>query len=98
MEIDTLNTVPISQFNKGMAGKIFAEVKTSGLKIVLKNNQPECVLISPVEYTQILEDRKKMKALAAIRLVEDLRVAEEECEKYGSVSEEELCKEFKVTL
>ena len=26
------NTVPISQFNRGLAGKIFADVKTTGPK------------------------------------------------------------------
>ena len=36
--------VPISRFNKGEAGKIFKEVAEKGMKIVLKNNEPECVL------------------------------------------------------
>lgn len=30
------NTVPISQFNRGMAGKVFSEVKKSGPKVVIK--------------------------------------------------------------
>ena len=28
------NTVPISQFNRGLAGKIFEDVKQSGTKVV----------------------------------------------------------------
>ena len=42
MEANTLlkNTVSISQFNKGQAKKIFAEVKQTGMKIVFKNNEP----------------------------------------------------------
>ena len=31
------STVPISQFNRGLAGKIFDEVKKYGAKIVMKN-------------------------------------------------------------
>lgn len=54
--INILNTViPISRFNKGEANKIFDEVSTTGTKIVLKNNKPACVLISPQEYEQMLE-------------------------------------------
>ena len=32
------NTVPISVFNRGLAGKVFEDVKSSGAKVVLKNN------------------------------------------------------------
>lgn len=49
------NTIPISLFNKGQAGKIFAEVKQRGKKVVTKNNAPECILLSPEEYMQLLE-------------------------------------------
>jgi len=53
--------VPISRFNKGEANKIFEEVHETGFKIVLKNNTPACVLISPENYEQmlnIIEDYK----------------------------------------
>lgn len=50
------NTVPISMFNKGLAGKIFAEVRDRGPKVVMKNNVPECVLISPEEYIKIMDE------------------------------------------
>lgn len=50
------NTVPISQFNRGLAGKIFDEVNRSGAKVVIKNNSPECVLLSPEEYIQLLDE------------------------------------------
>ena len=39
------NTVPISQFNRGLAGQIFEDVKTHGAKVVMKNNVAECVLL-----------------------------------------------------
>ena len=39
-------TVPISQFNRGLAGQIFSDVKSNGPKVVIKNNTAEVVLIS----------------------------------------------------
>ncbi|MBQ9383692.1 MAG: type II toxin-antitoxin system Phd/YefM family antitoxin [Ruminiclostridium sp.] len=50
------DTISISQFNKGLAGKIFKEVNETGTKVVIKNNAPECVLMSPKEYTEIMEN------------------------------------------
>ena len=49
------NTVPITQFNRGLAGKIFEDVKKQGAKVVMKNNTPECVLMSPEEYLSLME-------------------------------------------
>ena len=46
------NTISISQFNRGLAGKIFQDVKNSGAKVVMKNNAPECVLLSPDEWLE----------------------------------------------
>lgn len=48
------NTVSISQFNRGLAGKIFNDVRQNGAKVVMKNNLPECVLISPEDYINLL--------------------------------------------
>ena len=48
-------TVPISQFNRGLAGKIFSDVKSTGSKVVMKNNTAEVVLMPPDEYVEIME-------------------------------------------
>ena len=63
--------IPISRFNKGEANKIFEEVAQSGYKIVVKNNKPTCVLLTPDNYEQLmgiveehylfLEAEKRMK-------------------------------------
>ena len=50
------NTVSISLFNRGLAGKVFQEVRKSGAKIVIKNNEPECVLLSPEEYMRLMDE------------------------------------------
>jgi len=47
--------IPISRLNKGEAGKIFEELKKEGIKIVVKNNKPACVLLSPETYNRFLE-------------------------------------------
>ncbi|MBP5359083.1 MAG: hypothetical protein J6Y69_07850 [Treponema sp.] len=52
--------VPISRFNKGEAGKIIEEVKKDGIKVVVKNNAPECVMITVEDYDHLVEDSKKV--------------------------------------
>lgn len=47
--------IPITRFNKGEANKIFDEVQTDGTKIVVKNNKPACVLLSPARYESLIE-------------------------------------------
>ena len=47
--------IPITRFNKGEATKIFEEVEIAGTKIVVKNNKPACVLISPSQYESLME-------------------------------------------
>ena len=59
------NTVPITQFNRGLAGKIFDEVKQCGAKVVMKNNVAECILISPNEYVRIMDELNDALLLAA---------------------------------
>lgn len=49
-------TVSISDFNRGLAGRIFDDVKSNGSKVVLKNNTPECVLLSPEEYSKLMDE------------------------------------------
>ena len=55
--------VPISRFNKGEANKIFDEVRETGIKIVLKNNSPACVLLTPETYEEMVETIEDYKLL-----------------------------------
>lgn len=48
--------IPISRFNKGEANRIFSDVKKFGTRIVVKNNVPECILMSPQSYQQMMEE------------------------------------------
>lgn len=58
------NTVSISLFNRGLAGKIFEEVKQVGSKVVMKNNVAECVLMSPDEYIRLMDEVNDARLLA----------------------------------
>lgn len=85
------NTVPITQFNRGLAGKIFDEVKQCGAKVVMKNNVAECVLISPDEYVRLMDELNDARLLA---------VASERMAHFDSstlISEEEMNRRLGVT-
>ena len=89
------NTVPISQFNRGLAGKIFEEVKTAGAKVVMKNNTAECVLLSPEEYVRLIDELNdaKLEAIALRRLADfdaSAPISEEDVWKRFDISQDEL--------
>lgn len=67
--------VPISDFSQGKAGKIFADVvENNNEYIVLKNNQPTAVLISPKEYKETQEKVAKLEKL--LEMIENIRLLE----------------------
>lgn len=54
--VDFMNRlVPVTQFNKGQASRIFDRVRNERQIIVLKNNVPSAVIISPEEYERLSE-------------------------------------------
>ena len=57
MDTGTLlkSLVSITQFNKGQAAKIFDRLKTERRIVVLKNNAPSAIILSPDEYLRLLE-------------------------------------------
>lgn len=64
--------VPISQFNKGQAAKIFDRLRSERKLIVLKNNQPSAIILSPEEYTRLTEiEEDYFLLLEANRRMED---------------------------
>lgn len=86
--------IPISQFNKGQAAKIFDRLRSQSELIVLKNNKPSAVILSPEEYTRLteieedyyllLEAEKRMvenggkKTIPLQAVMADLGITEEE--------------------
>ena len=47
--------VPITQFNRGQAARIFDRLHSENQLVVLKNNQPAAVILSPTEYQRLNE-------------------------------------------
>lgn len=88
------NTVSISQFNRGQAGKIFEDVKQSGAKVVMKNNVPECVLMSPESYIALLdalEDAQQVLAMERLANYDPEKlISQEEINRKYGITQEEL--------
>lgn len=47
--------IPITQFNRGQASRIFDRLRTEKQLVVLKNNQPSAIILSPEEYERLTE-------------------------------------------
>lgn len=83
--------VPISRFNKGEANKIFEEVEKTGTKIVVKNNKPACVLISPTQYESLME------MLSDFTLRKEAEARMEHYDASENRTQEQMMQEFGIT-
>ena len=65
--------VPITQFNRGQASRIFDRLHSESRLIVLKNNQPAAIILSPSEFQRLSEIEENYTLLleATRRLKED---------------------------
>lgn len=54
--------IPITQFNKGKASQLFSRVQKGETLVVLKNNAPVAVVISPEDYEIIEKYRNRRGA------------------------------------
>ena len=65
--------VPITQFNRGQASRIFDRLHIENQLIVLKNNQPAAIILSPSEFQRLSEIEEDYTLLleATRRLKED---------------------------
>ena len=95
------DTISISLFNRGLAGKIFDDVKQSGAKVVMKNNAAECVLMSPDEYVKLMDEVNDARLLTVANarmqnfnkdslvsgkeLYEELGITKEDLDSIGEV-------------
>lgn len=88
----SIKTVSISEFNRGLAGRIFDDVRQNGSKVVLKNNTPECVLMSPDEYIKLMDELEDAKDI----MLANKRMAN--MNKNNIISMEEFEKEFNINF
>ena len=87
--------VPISKFNKGQATKIFDRLRSEKELVVLKNNQPSAIILSPEEYLRLTEiEEDYLLLLEANKRIEDngdkATVSFDEALKELGIDEEEL--------
>ncbi len=60
----TNKTVPFSAFNEGKAGEIFAEVRSSGPRIVMNGTKAEGVIVPMDEYGLMTLDHDDIRLIA----------------------------------
>ncbi|MBR1409050.1 MAG: type II toxin-antitoxin system Phd/YefM family antitoxin [Clostridia bacterium] len=87
--------VSISQFSKGQAAKVFDRLRDESQLIVLKNNVPAAVLLSPEEYTRLaeIEENYQLLLLAQKRLLNgklENAVTENEAMALLGITEDEV--------
>ena len=57
------NIIPISDFTRGKAGHAFNQVRTGAPVIVVRNNVPAAVMVSPEEYDRLSGDSENLYLL-----------------------------------
>ena len=92
--------VPITQFNRGQASRIFDRLHSESRLIVLKNNQPAAIILSPSEfqrlseieedYTLLLEATRRLKENSSStssreEVMSELNISESELAAAGDV-------------
>ncbi len=87
--------VSISQFSKGYASRIFDKLKEKKQMVVLKNNEPAAILLSPEEYARLTEAEEDYLLLCeAVRRMEQSKnepvFSMEEVMKELRIAQEEL--------
>ena len=83
--------IPISQFNKGQASKIFDRLRSEPELIVLKNNQPSAVILAPDEYIRLaeieedynllMEARQRLPAIPAADVMKHFGISDADLEE-----------------
>ncbi len=87
----TKSLVPISQYNKGQASRIFDRLNHEDQLIVLKNNQPTAFILSPAEYERLSEVEEDY-----FLLMEALERLDKNGDEPG-LSRDEIMAEFGIT-
>ncbi len=87
-------SVPISRFEQGDAEKVFDEVAQTGIKVVMKDKEATCVLLSPQKYDELydavidyelsIETERRMRDIKD----EDMISFEQVLRKHGIAQEE----------
>lgn len=75
------NMISITDLNKGKGSKIIDDVKKTGYKVILKNNRPEAVLITPDRFEEMLSLKDE---------IEDMNLGMEALRRLANFNSDEL--------
>ncbi|MBR2769909.1 MAG: type II toxin-antitoxin system Phd/YefM family antitoxin [Solobacterium sp.] len=100
---DVLNSlVPITKFNRGQASRIFDRLNSESQLIVLKNNQPAAVILSPAEFSRLSEIEEDygllLKAIERLTNNTASATSMEDMMKELGISDEELTSSADVVI
>jgi antitoxin StbD len=88
------NMISITDLNKGKGAKIIDEMKRTGYKVILKNNRPEAVLITPNQFEEMLALKEELAdmtlGMEALRRMVNFNPE-------AAVSHEDMLAEFGIT-
>ena len=89
------DTVSISDLSRDLAEEVSNEVRKSGMKVVMKDDVVECVLLSPEEYVRLVDELEdaKLYALAMERMSHydiSQTVSQEDVDAQLGITEEDL--------
>lgn len=88
------NMISITDLNKGKSAKIIDDVKKTGFKVILKNNRPEAVLITPDQFEKMLAMREEIEdmtiGMEALRRLSNFNSA-------ATISHENILAEFGIS-
>jgi len=91
-----MESVPITKFNRGKAGQIFGEIKKNDeIRVVVKNNEPEVVIMSPAQYNSIVASLEEYREYQLYKKVA-ARIASQEIGG-KTYTEEEIMQKFGIT-
>ncbi len=56
--------VSINEFDKGSAAHVFDDLSKTGLKVIVKDDVPEAVILSPERYVSLIDEISDVRLLA----------------------------------
>ncbi len=85
------NIVPISDLSRGKATAVLEKIATGAPVIIVRNNEPAAVMLSPDEYDRLIEDSENLYLL---ELAQERLAHRDESKVF---TQEEVLAEFGIT-
>ena len=90
-----MDTIPITMFDQGCDETIFEEIRSyASEKVIIKNDLPECVIMSPKRYEELMEKIEQIYPPATeeeiSNSISSKLISLEEMDKILGITQEEL--------